>query len=217
MQRNDTLRRVLGYTARSLLGALITFLLFYVMLPPLNPNSETFWLFLFLTVGIFALCLGAFRLDKLGALLKSLDGGSKNWKKRKDNRTWEAPDGQSQKRGVIATRIWIALLTLPIVMIIVGGIISSTVFNARSYASVITVSESDFKSDMPEANEITNIALMDTASARILGNRKLGALANVVSQYVASDHYTQINFRGTPMKITNLEYDGFFKWLNNLI
>ena len=68
---------------------------------------------------------------------------------------------------------------------------------------------------MPETHEITNIALMDTSSASMLGNRELGALSHVVSQYDLSDYYTQINYHGTPQKVANLEYDGFFKWINN--
>ena len=216
MEQNNRIRTVLRYAVRTAIAAAITFFLFYVMLPPLNPNSELFWLFLTLTVGIFAFCLGVFRFDRIGQLLKDLDGtSSMKWKKRKDNRTWDAPDEKKGIRSATVTRTVLVLLVLPVVIIVVGGILSSEVFNAKGYASVITVEESDFEADMPEVNEITNIALMDTASARILGNRKLGALANVVSQYVASEQYTQINYQGKPMKLTNLEYDGFFKWLNN--
>jgi anthranilate/para-aminobenzoate synthase component II len=77
------------------------------------------------------------------------------------------------------------------------------------------VDEYDFAQDMPESTEITNIALMDTASATVLGNRVLGSLSDMVSQYTVSDYYTQINFRRSPKKVSNLEYDGFFKWLGN--
>ena len=63
---------------------------------------------------------------------------------------------------------------------------------------------------------VTNISLMDTASASILGNRTLGALSDVVSQYNLSEDYNQINFRGTPKKVANLEYVDIFRWFNNM-
>ena len=68
---------------------------------------------------------------------------------------------------------------------------------------------------MPETTEVSNIALMDTESAIIIGNRTLGALSGVVSQYVISPMYTQINCADTPRKVSPLEYSDFFKWLNN--
>jgi hypothetical protein len=37
----------------------------------------------------------------------------------------------------------------------------------------------------------------------------------VVSQYTLNDYYTQINYKGSPKKVTTLEYDGFFKWAIN--
>ena len=43
----------------------------------------------------------------------------------------------------------------------------------------------------------------------------LSALSDVVSQYNVSHDYNQINYRGTPKKVANLEYVDFFRWLNN--
>jgi hypothetical protein len=68
---------------------------------------------------------------------------------------------------------------------------------------------------MPEADVVSNISRMDTASASILGNRGLGALSNVVSQYNLSADYNQINYQGTPKKVANLEYVDIFRWFNN--
>jgi hypothetical protein len=68
---------------------------------------------------------------------------------------------------------------------------------------------------MPETENITNIALMDSDTAAIVGNRTLGSLSDVVSQFEISPTYTQINYHGTPQKVANLEYAGFFKWLGN--
>ena len=59
------------------------------------------------------------------------------------------------------------------------------------------------------------IAIMDTNSARMLGNRKLGSLSSLVSQYNVSDSYSQINYQGTPVKVATLDYAGFFKYIKN--
>lgn len=56
---------------------------------------------------------------------------------------------------------------------------------------------------------------MDTASARMLGDREIGSLSNVVSQFNVSDDYTQIDYNGKPAKVAALDYAGFFKWIGN--
>ncbi|MBQ7962852.1 MAG: hypothetical protein IJ289_09660 [Clostridia bacterium] len=101
------------------------------------------------------------------------------------------------------------------VIIIGAGIVGSTMFNATSYAKILKVDDSDFTADLSESVETDSIALMDTASARMLGDREIGALSDVVSQFDVSDDYIQIDYNGKPVKVSALEYAGFFKWMNN--
>lgn len=115
------------------------------------------------------------------------------------------------KRSVIEYLVPVILIAI----VFLGGIFSGTFFNASSYADILTVSESDFVTDMAETMDTDSIALMDTASARKLGDREIGALSDVVSQFNVSYGYTQIDFNGKPMKVSPLEYAGFFKWLSN--
>ena len=105
-----------------------------------------------------------------------------------------------------------AALLLVMVIGIVGG---SQVFNARQYASILTVTDSDFATDLSESVGTDSIALMDTASAQMLGDREIGSLSHVVSQYDVANAYTQIDYQGKPIKVAPLEYAGFFKWMNN--
>ena len=193
-------RRIISIIIRVLVAAVISFVLYYLFLPPINVFSRRFWMYLFGVLLTFSVCFGAFNLKALKKLPR---------KGKKSNGLFSLLD-----RGLLS-RISAILVAIPLVVILVGTIISSVAFNARKYAAVITVNERDFETDMPETNEITNIALMDTDSAIKLGDRKLGALSDVVSQYVVSNDYTQINYHGVPMKATHLEYDGFFKWLGN--
>lgn len=179
-------------TARIILavviGTVLTALTYYLMLPPINVFSTGFWTFLLLVIFFYGLPLG---------VITGFSGISKGVGKLKTN------------------KIFLLIAAVPVVVLILGGIISSTFFNALKYAAVINVEQADFAEDMPEADVVTNISLMDTASASILGNRELGALSDVVSQYVLSLDYNQINYQGTPKKVANLEYADFFRWLNN--
>ena len=192
-----------GIAIRSLIALVIIGVCYYVMLPPVNVFSKAFWGFALLALVIFVLCMSI----KPARLIRALSGEKSvaSWKRAVET-------GAHGRKFYITVAV---LAAIPLLVLGIGAISSSTVFNAKRYASVITVSERDFETDMPTTDLVTNIALMDTESARILGNRKLGALSGVVSQYVASEKYTQINYQGKPMKITNLEYDGFFKWLGN--
>ncbi len=160
---------------------------FYVTLPAINVQDQGFWTYLVLCAAVFTVVY---------SFLSSL-------KKNSTNVTIRFP-----KWGVIA-------ISIPVAVLVIGTVISSTAFNAKRYASVITVEEAVFEEDMPESDSVSNIALMDTESATIIGNRALGALSDVVSQYEISSTYTQINYHNTPQKVANLEYASFFKWLNN--
>ncbi|MBE6634543.1 MAG: CvpA family protein, partial [Ruminococcaceae bacterium] len=209
MTQNYTKPSVLSIILRSL-GALATdALLYYFMLPPINPHSKDFWIYLTVALAVLAVYLGGVRISAL------TERDTSPAKKKKKNIKIEVNLlGRLFPAGALSY-VLVGLALLPLLILFVGSFFSSPFINAREYAAVITVDERDFDLDMPEIDQVTNIALMDTDSARILGNRMLGALSGVVSQYVASDSYTQINYHGKPMKVTNLEYDGFFKWINN--
>ena len=174
--------------ASIVIGTVLTALAYYLMLPPVNVYSTSFWSFLIMAILFYALPLGVFK-----SVTKTEKG----------------------KPGLKVNKVFVLVVAIPLAVLVVGGILSSTFFNALKYASVIEVKQSDFSEDMPEADVVTNISLMDTASASILGNRELGALSDVVSQYNVSYDYNQINYRGTPKKVANLEYVDFFRWFNN--
>ncbi len=171
-----------------LIGTALTALSYYIMLPPLHLQSEGFWLFLLLTICFYGVPLGLFKV---------------------------MPTKEVKKSKLKMNKIFLIICAIPVAVLIIGGVASSTFFNAKSYASVIDVKESNFATDMPETNTVTNISLMDTSSAIIIGNRALGNLSDVVSQYQLSHDYNQINYHGTPKKVSNLEYVDFFRWLNN--
>lgn len=175
------------------IGTVLTALSYYVMLPPINVFSTGFWTYLVLVLCFFGVPLGA-----IGGFSLTPKG-----------------NGANSKGKPKINKIFAIAVAIPVAVLVLGHIISSTFFNALDYATVIEVENADFAEDMPEADVVTNISLMDTASASILGNRELGALSNVVSQYDLSADYNQINYRGTPKKVANLEYVDIFRWINN--
>ena len=197
--------RTIGKVAlRVFIAVLLPLLVYYVYLPPMNPASRDFWLFLVFVCLVVGFALRIYDFRSLFRVEQTEKGTELKLGDRKKF---------FRKGRVSHVFTWVTLLLLAVIPI--GSLISSPVFHAAGYAGVITVKDEDFMTDMPETDQISNIALMDTDSARILGSRQLGELAGVVSQYVVSENYTQINYQGHPMKVANLEYDGFIKWFTN--
>ncbi len=163
---------------------------FYLSLPAMNIHSNGFWaqLIVFLALGV----------------VFSFPFGKKNW-----------PIDFSIKKMSVLTKVLGGGVCICVLVLLLGNLISSPLFNAKRYASLITVETSHFEEDIPESENINDIALMDTASAQIIGERAIGTLADVVSQYVVSDEYTTFDYNGKPMKIATLEYADWFKWFNN--
>ncbi len=173
-----------------LIGTALTALSYYIVLPPLNLQSMGFWTYLLAVICFYGIPLGVIKA--------------------------QAPAKRGVNPKLNVNKIFIAVAAVPVAVMIIGSIISSEFFNATKYAAVISVQEATFSEDMPETDTVTNISLMDSESAAILGNRTLGALSDVVSQYDLSNDYNQINYRGTPKKVANLEYVDFFRWFNNM-
>ncbi len=188
---------------------LISFIIYYLTLPALNPQSTGFWFFIFTLAIIYGMPFGLFdiivQLDKKSS--------AKTKKKHKGSHVSIMP--KQKVKFALSGKIFAGIAITSLVVLLGGLLISSPLFNATRYADVIEVNEHDFAKDMPNVTQVKNIALMDTDSARILGERKLGALADVVSQFEVSDSYTQINYGGAPKKVAPLEYAAFFKWLGN--
>ena len=80
-----------------------------------------------------------------------------------------------------------------LVLVMLISLFSGKLFHAKAYAAILPVQESDFATDLSESVNPDTIALMDTASARKLGDRKIGSLTHVVSQYDVAQEYTQID------------------------
>ncbi|MBQ8566195.1 MAG: hypothetical protein IJ445_01255 [Clostridia bacterium] len=200
--------KFLSYTVSYVIAAIIAFAVYYVTLPAMNLQSKGFYTYLTLVLALICAPIWIFNQDK-GFLSQILDEMVNSNKHKKKKGEYIYP-----KKGKGST-LMLVVICIPLVVLLLGSLISSTVFNARAYSEIITVSEEKFEDDMPKTDKVTNIALMDTDTAKIIGNRTLGSLSDVVSQFEISENYNQINYLRTPKKVANLEYAGFFKWLGN--
>ncbi len=185
-------------TTKMIIATIVTLVLaivgFYFTLPALNIFNQELWMFLIMGILVW------------GAVYVLLG--------LKDSKGFSGK-GKGIKSSLKNVKIFIIVIAIPVVVLVVGNIISSTFFNAEKYSQIITVEDAVFEEDMPETGLVNNIALMDSDSAAMYGKRAMGNLADVVSQYQIGTNYVQINYKGTPKKVVNLEYVDFFKWINN--
>ncbi len=183
---------------------------FYWKLPALNIKSEGFWFFIISLCIFFGIVEGPLSLA---------DNGETKRKKKVEVITFP----RSNKKGYdIDFSFWggtlkcwgiRVALALFILMLGISFFAGSKLFHARAYSNLITTTEADI-SVIPSVEGTSSIALMDTKSAAKLGDREIGALSEVVSQYDVAN-YTQIDFQGKPVKTAPLKYAGFFKWIKN--
>lgn len=173
-------------------AAILLFIGFYLLLIPLNPHDMSIWILAVVTV-VAGMAVQKAALVIFCAVHEEKITNIKN--------------GRSSKLFLIPGILILALVIL--------GISGSKLFHASGYASILPVQDAVFEKDLAETLNTDSIALMDTQSAQMLGDREIGSLSNVVSQYNVSEDYTQIDFQGTPKKVSALEYAGFFKWNNN--
>lgn len=177
------------YLISAVVTLIVGALFYYFLLPPLNISSVASWLFfggLFTTYVVVSCIANGVVNDTL-------------------------KDTKMPKQD----KIQFYIVGAGLVIFIIGAIASTKLFQASTYANLLQVEEYDFEDVIPESEEISDIALMDTASAQIVGDRAIGSLSDVVSQFVVGEYYSQIAYNGKPLKISSLEYAGFFKYLNN--
>lgn len=176
----------------------IAFISFYFFLTPLNPQSIAFWLTLIIALFVFAALKSLTICSAAAGRMQDQAAGQKTWK------------DVCRHEGIFFILPLIAIIAL--LLIALSG---SPVFSSHKYAAILNVEDAVFSDDLSESLGTDSIALMDTASARMLGDREIGSLSNVVSQFNVSDDYTQIDYNGKPAKVAALDYAGFFKWIGN--
>ena len=90
---------------------------------------------------------------------------------------------------------------------------SSEITNAKKYQQ-LTVNTRDFQKDVAEI-PISQIPIVDKDTAIRLGDRKLGEVVELTSQFEVSPLYSQINMNNAPTRVSPLVYADPIKWLTN--
>ena len=180
--------------ARTAINLAVTLLFaavyYYVALPAINFKPAEFYTFLVLLAVVYCVC---------AIITSGFQGtGAKGYFKF------------VKKQCRVPFFLTVGLLAVALV----GSIISWEVFRAADYRDLLTVEDGDFAAEVEEIS-FDQIPMLDSASAKKLGNRKLGELADMVSQFEVADDYTQINFKGRPVRVTPLRYGDIIKWFNN--
>ena len=119
------------------------------------------------------------------------------------------------KRLSLASRVVVCIIVGCVLIGIVGSLSGAVIFRAGDYKSLLAVQEGNFAEDVKEIS-YDKIPTLDYDSATKLGDRKMGELSDMVSQFSVLDDYTQINYKGVPTRVTPLGYADIFKWLGNM-
>ncbi|WP_261428514.1 Tat pathway signal sequence [Xiamenia xianingshaonis] len=111
------------------------------------------------------------------------------------------------------------LMVIPLAVALVGvlgAVLSMPIVpgNAEKYSSVLKTDTLEFAQDIKEV-DYSEIPVIDRASAILLGNREMGSIPEYVSQFEISDMYSQINYKGEPVRVSPLGYADLFKWFTN--
>ncbi|MGF0034432.1 CvpA family protein [Bariatricus sp. SGI.154] len=174
---------------RKLLIAIIVILAagiyYYAALPAVNIHSSDTWFFVIFLLAVLAVVY---------AVRKKL--GKKELTQSK-----------------IMKGFGVVILGLGIIYL-VGALLSSPIINAKKYQKLMEVEEGEFTEDIEELS-FDKIPLLDKDTAEILGDRKMGSMVDMVSQFEVDNIYSQINYQDNPVRVSPLRYANLIKWFTN--
>ncbi len=206
MKKENKTRKPMGRAGSLLVSLVVTavvgFVYFYVSLPAINPQSGDFYSFLAL------LCI-VYTISVFVLSAKPLDNGEYSVVRtpREKIKDWFL----FVKKSCLPVLILFAAV---VAVAIVGQIISMPIFRASAYRELLTVQTGDFATDIAEIS-FNKIPTLDRASAEYLGDRQMGTLSDMVSQFEYSGDSTQINYQGRPVRVAPIAYADLIKWFTN--
>ena len=188
-----------GRTLLSLaVTAAVGFGYFYVTLPSLNPHAGEFYSFLGLLCAVYVVCVFLLSGAPHDNVIRTPKEKLREWLKFIKSRC-----------------LPVGLLFVAVVVIAaVGNVVSMPLLRAAAYRDLLTVQTGDFASDVAQIS-FNEIPTLDRTSAEFLGDRQMGTLSDMVSQFEYSGDSTQINYQGRPVRVAPIAYADLFKWLTN--
>lgn len=172
---------------------IVGFVYFYISLPALNLQDSNFYTFVFLLCLVFvasALVVSGFRMEQGTGIKEYL-------------------------RFIKTQCLPVGLLMILLIAVgLVGTIISMPIFRAAAYRDLLNVQDGDFTADVTQIS-FSEIPTLDRSSAEFLGDRQMGTLSDMVSQFEYSNDSTQINYQGRPVRVAPIAYADLIKWFTN--
>ena len=184
--KGSTVKKVIVSLLLTLvLGAVV----YYLMLPPLNFKAIELYIYIAVVImgyiGIFGIVSKAYFRPEYMEYAKN------------------------------KAKIPLILIGVLVVVVIIGYITGAEIFRAKDYSELIDVKEGDFAEEVAEI-DFQSVPRLDKDSSNMIATRALGELSDYVSQFVVNSYYsTQINYKGTPVRVQSLDYGDVFKWLKN--
>ncbi len=111
-----------------------------------------------------------------------------------------------------ATIAMIVVIAIIAIYLIVGGILSTTMFRASSYHEMVEIEQGDFAEDIPNIIDQAQVPIVDMETAQKLGDRTIGNIKNT-TWYEVENEYNLIKYQGELYRISELSYGGFFKYI----
>lgn len=191
------MKKTAKYVVIAIILLVAAFVYYYITIPAFNIHSVGTWWFVIGAVIVVGVILSVRKMIREG-------GGIEYVIK---NKTLDISLN-------ISTKICLGLLAVLLVTLGIGALLSSPIINAKKYQQLMSVENRDFTKDISEVDYNT-IPILDKDSAALLGNRKMGSMVDMVSQFEVSNDYSQINVNNKPVRVTPLVYASPIKWLTN--
>lgn len=182
----------------AIVACIAAFLYYYLAIPAINIHSVGTWWFLLVALFVLTIILSIRSVMKKHKKIKNIEKISSKLK-------W---------KDLGVARFGFILLGALLVLLIAGTILSSPIVNAKKYQKLLTVEERNFTEDITQA-DFNTVPILDKDSAIQLGDRKMGSMIDMVSQFEVSLDYTQINANNRPVRVSPLIYASPIKWMTN--
>lgn len=178
-------------------------LYYYIALPPINIHAPGFWKFIIFVLVVLTVICALTCIRWSGEPYKQVGKGVKTVSMNFKN-----------DRAKLIFKLTAGVTGAVIVIFAVGALVSSKVVNAAKYQKLMTVETRNFTEDIKEVS-YDRIPILDKDSASTIGNRVMGTMVDMVSQFEVSDMYAQINYSNKPVRVSPLRYGSLIKWFTN--
>ena len=218
----------------AILSIVIIAILYYVLIPPINVQSQAFWWFLIYCVVVVSVLFAIPRAsDGITSLIMDVQDffegigdklrSGKVFKSKEERaaakQAKKEAKAQAKKKsgGMRPAFVAVGIIVASVLVLFVGGIISSPFFNAKSYSALLDVQDGEFSTDIAEIS-MDSVPVVDRSTAVRLGSRTIGEMSDLVSQYAVDESdaaYTQISYQEAPYRVSPLVYADIIKWITN--